>query len=83
MAVLCCRMFHQQRRVTGGRDSCFGGAEQGFVCLSLHACAVFAVCLACQLSAVTPAIIECDSAVAMFVKGRRRREEEKVSGCLL
>lgn len=74
MAALCYRMFHQRRRVTGGRDSCFGGAEQGFVCLSLHARALFAACSPRQLSAAAPAIIERDSAVAMFVKGRRRSE---------
>lgn len=40
--------------------------KQGFVCLSLHARALFVACSARQLSAVTPAIIERDSAVAMF-----------------
>lgn len=66
MAVLCCRMFHQQHRVAGGRDPAFGGAERGFVCFSLHACSLFVACLVRQLSAVSLAIIECDSSAAMF-----------------
>lgn len=44
MAVLCYCMFHQQRRVAGGRDPAFGGAEKGFVCFSLHARSLFVAC---------------------------------------
>lgn len=41
--------------------------KQGFVCLRLHAGVVFVACSARQLPAVTPAIIELDSAVAVFL----------------
>lgn len=44
MAVLCYCMFHQRRRVAGGRDPAFGGAERGFVCFSLHARSLFVAC---------------------------------------
>lgn len=44
MAVLCYCMFHQRRRVAGGRDPAFGGVERGFVCFSLHAHSLFVAC---------------------------------------
>lgn len=68
-------MFHQRRRVAGGRDPAFGGEERGFVCFSLHARALFVACWCASFSAVSLTIIESDNSAAVFSREGKKLKD--------